>query len=78
MMRFKKKGKRLMEENEASTCSCSICGTKQGPFFIVSHELKSVKENHHSVSLVTNRICKSCQVISLKSLLMAANLIRKS
>ena len=75
-MKLKKRGKRLMEEKEAPAC-CSVCGTKQGPIFIVSHELKSVQESHHDVSLVTNRICKSCQVFSLKSLLMAAHLIRK-
>ena len=57
MMKFKKKGKRLMEENEANAC-CSVCGTNQGPMFIVSHELKGVQENHYGVSLVTNRICK--------------------
>ena len=66
-----------MEENDSSSCRCSICGTKKCPFFIVSHELKCVQDNSHSVSLVTNRICKSCQVFSLKSLLMAADLIRK-
>ena len=65
-----------MEEEEVNAC-CSVCGTKQGPMFIVSHELKGVQENRYGVSLVTNRICKSCQVFSLKSLLMAADLIRK-
>ena len=65
-----------MEEKEASEC-CSICGTEQGPMFIVSHELKGGTESHHGVRLVTNKICKNCQIFSLKSLLMAANLIRK-
>ena len=73
----KKKEKRLMEEKEPPNC-CSVCGTTKGPFFIISHELNAVYENRKSVSLVTNRICKSCQVVSLKSLLMAAQLIRKS
>ena len=73
----RKKEKRLMEEKEPPNC-CSVCGTTKGPFFIISHELKGVHENRNSVSLVTNRVCKNCQVASLKSLLMAAQLIRKS
>ena len=66
-----------MDENEKK-CSCSVCGTQQGPFFIVSHEKKGPSESRNGVSLVTNKICKSCQMFSLKSLLMAAHLIRGS
>ena len=57
---------------------CNVCGSHEGPFFIISHQKKIIEKNPNNVSLVTKKICKSCQVFSLKSLLMAAHLIRES
>ena len=54
--------------------NCSVCGNKNDPTFIVTSAEESSTNDGHA--FMTNRVCKSCQVFSLKSLLMAANIIK--
>jgi hypothetical protein len=54
--------------------NCSVCDNKNDPTFIVTCAEGSLANDSHA--FMTNRVCRSCQVFSLKSLLMAANIIK--
>lgn len=62
-----------MEKREDGK-NCSVCGNNNDPTFIVTTSSDTKTCDGHA--FMTNRVCKSCQVFSLKSLLMAANIIK--
>ncbi|MEE2743430.1 MAG: hypothetical protein VYD54_05945 [Bdellovibrionota bacterium] len=63
-----------MDKREESQC-CTVCGNSKDSTFIVAKVPEGASEEARE-SYTTARICKSCQVYSLKSLLMAANIIK--
>jgi hypothetical protein len=61
-------------DNAENGVNCTVCGNTNDSTFIVTCAQESSRNDKHA--FVTNRVCKSCQVFSLKSLLMAANIIK--
>ncbi|MEE2744139.1 MAG: hypothetical protein VYD54_09540 [Bdellovibrionota bacterium] len=50
---------------------CTVCGNGKDATFIVAKTSEETREGHS-----TARICNNCQVYSLKSLLLVANIIK--